>query len=198
MSVNMEDVKVGDKLLFRNGQTLEVTEISKSSKLSSVLPFFIKTRVHYDCVTSDGFASTFEVQPWDIVEHFPAQPEAPQLTFVTGRSYKTRDGRKVTLLKTDVKNKYPIVGIITQSDGSERHCTWHEDGHLFAVEQDVLDGADLVAEWHEPVNRIVDIIEFREGQLEFQDNVTCGDVDTLEKVKRRFKAQLIEITEETK
>lgn len=42
--------------------------------------------------------------------------------------YQTRDGRAVTLFRTDVKDCYPVVGIISQPDGTESLANWSRSG----------------------------------------------------------------------
>lgn len=67
------------------------------------------------------------------------------LKIEAGKFYRTRDGRKVRIYRTDVNHsEYRIHGYIISSDGVERSCHWYGDGrYLFAGES----GADLISEW---------------------------------------------------
>lgn len=41
-----------------------------------------------------------------------------------GKKYLTKEGLKVRILATDVKGPYPVVGIITEKDGTEFSMAW--------------------------------------------------------------------------
>ena len=45
-----------------------------------------------------------------------------------GVKIETRNGHKVELLRTDLKNSCPIIGIVTGDDGSEGFGGWKTDG----------------------------------------------------------------------
>lgn len=45
-----------------------------------------------------------------------------------GAKAETRNGHKVEILRTDLKNSYPIIGIVTGDDGSEGFSMWKTDG----------------------------------------------------------------------
>ena len=44
------------------------------------------------------------------------------------RKVMTRDGRSVRILAVDVKNEYPIIGTVVDSNGRENVCMWRENG----------------------------------------------------------------------
>lgn len=57
---------------------------------------------------------------------------------------QTRDGRAVVMLHNDIKNKLlPIVGIITEKDGTETADVWRADGH-YDIESKDKSPMDLV------------------------------------------------------
>lgn len=65
---------------------------------------------------------------------------------------QTMDGRKVELLRTNLKNKdYPILGIVTEHDGSETMMTWTENGSFFSIsgasEKDLMNVVEKVKVW---------------------------------------------------
>ncbi len=68
-----------------------------------------------------------------------------------GKFYKTRDGRKVEILKTDAKNTYPIVGLITLSEDYELYTVWSDNGKYNAecLEES---SADIIGEWEEALD----------------------------------------------
>ena len=45
-----------------------------------------------------------------------------------GAKVETRNGHKVEILRTDLKNKFPILGIVTGDDGYESFVGWENDG----------------------------------------------------------------------
>lgn len=45
-----------------------------------------------------------------------------------GAKVETRNGHKVEILRTDLKNNFPIIGIVTGDDGSEGFAGWKTDG----------------------------------------------------------------------
>ncbi len=67
-----------------------------------------------------------------------------------GKFYKTRDGRKVEILKTDVKNPQSIIGMITRSDGHEFCASWYDNGMYFKGAEDNID--DIIGEWKEALD----------------------------------------------
>jgi hypothetical protein len=54
---------------------------------------------------------------------------------------RTRDGRSVRILCTDKKGNYPIVGLVTNEDGSETVCSYRLDGVYYSAGES---GCDLV------------------------------------------------------
>lgn len=48
-----------------------------------------------------------------------------------GKKYKTLDGRKVTILKTDLKNPYPVVAVVVQECGKEIIVKYTLEGKYF-------------------------------------------------------------------
>ena len=67
-----------------------------------------------------------------------------------GKFYRTRDGRKVEILKTDAKNAYPIVGSITDSNGHERGCSWRDNG--MSLKNAYKSCYDIIGEWEESLD----------------------------------------------
>ena len=63
-----------------------------------------------------------------------------------GKFYRTRGGHKVEILRTDLKNNYPIVGVITDSNGHERYTSW-SDGGIWLKRADNI--YDILGEWEE-------------------------------------------------
>lgn len=45
-----------------------------------------------------------------------------------GAKIETRNGKEVEILRTDLKNNFPIIGIVTGDDGSEGFAGWKTDG----------------------------------------------------------------------
>ena len=67
-----------------------------------------------------------------------------------GKFYKTRDGRKVEILKTDAKNMHPIIGITQHSDGNELCAHWSDNGmYLKSAEDNIY---DIIGEWEEALD----------------------------------------------
>lgn len=67
-----------------------------------------------------------------------------------GKFYKTRDGKKVEILKTDVKSKdYPVIGILLEIDGSEIVKTYTHSGENLINSTTIY---DIVSEWQEPLD----------------------------------------------
>ena len=59
--------------------------------------------------------------------------------------YRTRDGRAVEILRNNVKNKdFPVVGIITEVDGSKTQDRWTADGRYRTPIDGSLDISDLI------------------------------------------------------
>jgi hypothetical protein len=50
------------------------------------------------------------------------------LKIEAGKKYRTRGGDEVEILRTDVRQWQPIVGIITKDDGSQYATEWSADG----------------------------------------------------------------------
>ena len=42
------------------------------------------------------------------------------MNIIAGKTYKTRDGRKVNIIYTNMRNKFPVIGIITKRTGYDR------------------------------------------------------------------------------
>lgn len=66
-----------------------------------------------------------------------------------GAFLKTRDGRKVEILRADMNNRYPVVGIITDFSGNQYSFVCTSEGTI-GVKRSVC-GLDLISEWTEPV-----------------------------------------------
>ena len=54
-----------------------------------------------------------------------------QLKIEAGKKYRTRGGNEVEVLKTDVRDKRPIAGIITNKDGSQFVHEWTVHGYCW-------------------------------------------------------------------
>ena len=62
-----------------------------------------------------------------------------------GKRHQTRDGRAVEVLRNNVKNAdFPIVGIITEFDGSETQDRWTAEGWYHRPITGVGDPNDLI------------------------------------------------------
>ncbi|NJL71446.1 MAG: hypothetical protein HC888_07420 [Candidatus Competibacteraceae bacterium] len=57
------------------------------------------------------------------------------------KTYKTRSGRKVRLLCINVKSKYSVAGLVSDTYGEEVICAWTEDGIKF---ENLTNPLDLV------------------------------------------------------
>ncbi len=56
------------------------------------------------------------------------------------KKYRTRDGREVRILATDIKNKRSVVAVITGNDGKEYCVSLHEDGkHWSDADHDLIE-----------------------------------------------------------
>jgi hypothetical protein len=53
-----------------------------------------------------------------------------------GKKYMTSDGRPVRLLATNLKGPYPVVGAITEKDGTEYPQAWTGSGEWHGVGSD--------------------------------------------------------------
>ena len=67
-----------------------------------------------------------------------------------GKFYKTRDGRKVEILKTDAKSMHPIVGLITYSDDDELCAHWSDNGVY--LKNAYKSSCDIISEWEEALD----------------------------------------------
>lgn len=68
------------------------------------------------------------------------------MKFEVGKSYKTRDGRKVTITKICPDMIFPLVGLV---EGELSEEIWTSDGSYSSYTSVSLD-LDLVAEWKDP------------------------------------------------
>jgi len=84
------------------------------------------------------------------------------LKLEAGKKYRTRGGDEVEILRTDVRDEQPVVGIVTKSDGSQYVSEWNTDGSFWP---DGLESAnDLISE----------IRPKRVVWLNFYPDGTCG------------------------
>ena len=67
-----------------------------------------------------------------------------------GKLYKTRGGRKVEIFKTDAKNTWPIVGLITRNEGHEQCARWSDNGMFLKHAEDNI--YDIIGEWEEALD----------------------------------------------
>ena len=67
-----------------------------------------------------------------------------------GKFYKTRDGRKVEIIKTDAKNIHPIIGLITRSEGVEICALWSDNGKY--LKNNAQSFNDIIGEWEEALD----------------------------------------------
>lgn len=65
-----------------------------------------------------------------------------------GKFYRTRGGNKVEILKTDVKNTWPIIGLITNSEDYEICASWSDNGKYDAKYLE-KHSCDIIGEWEE-------------------------------------------------
>lgn len=73
-----------------------------------------------------------------------------ELKIEAGKSYKTRDGRKVGIYRTDANHpEHSIHGYIIEQDGVEYSVVWRSDGRLFSTNDEPY---DLISEWEEPLD----------------------------------------------
>lgn len=56
-----------------------------------------------------------------------------------GKKYKTRDGREVRILATDLKSPYPVAFVVTERDGEERTHIGYENGKVLRYTDSELD-----------------------------------------------------------
>lgn len=71
-----------------------------------------------------------------------------KLKIEAGKFYRTRDGRKARIYRTDVNNhRHSIHGYITAPDGVECSSCWYGDGRYFDTWEH---SDDLIEEWQEP------------------------------------------------
>ena len=80
--------------------------------------------------------------------------EPEKLTLETGKFYRTRDGRKAEVLKTDMPGTRKIVVVIY--DGDENDTCWVRcypitGVYSFEPRTEIESPMDLIAEWREPV-----------------------------------------------
>ena len=97
-----------------------------------------------DSWDADGFFDASKNHWLDIV----AEWKEP-FKLEDGKFYKTRDGRKVEILKPWIS--YP--GVIYESDGSfDKSISWREAGECPGI-----DGLEIISEWKEPFKFEVDV-----------------------------------------
>lgn len=59
------------------------------------------------------------------------------MTISKDKHYKTKDGRAVRILATDVKDKrFPVAAAVTQEDGEETHEYYTSSGQFFTERKD--------------------------------------------------------------
>ena len=66
------------------------------------------------------------------------------LKIEAGKKYRTRGGDEVEILRTDVRDKQPVVGIFTDKHGDQEVCSWTPAGFYFS--QDERSIFDLISE----------------------------------------------------
>jgi hypothetical protein len=66
------------------------------------------------------------------------------LKIEAGKKYRTRGGNEAEVLKTDLRNEQPIVGIVTHDDGSQCVYEWTVDGYYWP--DDPRSDLDLISE----------------------------------------------------
>lgn len=71
-----------------------------------------------------------------------------------GKYYKTRNGRKVMILKSDLKNYYEAIGYFLCDDTSNEETIvhWKADGRAFVSNKSSL---DIISEWEEQKPRML-------------------------------------------
>lgn len=47
------------------------------------------------------------------------------------KKYQTKHNRSVEILRTDMESQFPVVGIVTESDGSQEITKWTIEGNFF-------------------------------------------------------------------
>lgn len=81
-----------------------------------------------------------------------------------GAKVETRNGHKVEILRSDLKNICPIIGIVTGDDGSEGFCGWKIDG-TSPVKMIGDDSNDLV------------IVEYEDEDKESKDTRILNNIE---------------------
>ena len=57
-----------------------------------------------------------------------------------GKQYRTRDGRPVRILCTDMKNTYSVIGVLNNQDSEGEYCeTWNAGGRCIADQESARD-----------------------------------------------------------
>lgn len=73
-----------------------------------------------------------------------------ELKIEAGKFYRTRDGRKSGIYRTDVNHhEYSIHGYVIELNGDEYSVYWRGDGRLFNTEECVI---DLIEKWQDPLD----------------------------------------------
>lgn len=79
-----------------------------------------------------------------------------KLKIEAGKFYRTRDGRKAGIYRTDVNNRrHSIHGYIVNPDGGEYSSCWYGDGRFFNTWQH---SDDLIEEWQSPLYFVWDCL----------------------------------------
>lgn len=52
------------------------------------------------------------------------------------KCYKTKSGYSIRIITTDLKNTYPVVGVFTDSEGSESIWQWTKTGKYYREDTD--------------------------------------------------------------
>ena len=73
-----------------------------------------------------------------------------KLKIEAGKFYRTRDGKKAGIYRTDANHpEDSIHGYVISSDGAEHSISWHGDGKYISREEH---GADLIEKWQYPLD----------------------------------------------
>lgn len=58
------------------------------------------------------------------------------------KCYKTKSGYNIRIIKTDLKNDYPVVGVFTSNEGCESILQWTKTGKYY--DESIAHNFDLV------------------------------------------------------
>ncbi len=79
-----------------------------------------------------------------------------KLKIKAGKFYRTRDGRKVGIYRTNANHSEDTIhGYTIELNGSEYNRSWTSDGTLFSTRKH---GADLIEEWEDPLDFLWDCL----------------------------------------